>query len=161
NKWPFATYFLFICHPQTEMLVKPRTARWFLKFIQPDDGSNPTVPQTKMFITLEPSASSYALLRSQSYSLYESLAEYGVRDMVDVQSLIWVCEQISKHQTGRLSDKAQIELDVPSALSATPIRYAAVTPTAVFHEPPANYQTTPEPYPLDQVARDTGLPPDE
>lgn len=161
NKWPFATYFLFICHPQTEMLVKPRTARWFLKFIQPDDGSNPTVPQTKMFITLEPSASSYALLREQSYSLYESLAEYGVRDMVDVQSLIWVCEQISKHQTGRLSDKAQVELDVPSSLSASPVRYATVAPTAVFHEPPADYQTTPEPYPLDQVARDTGLPQDE
>ncbi|MAT98716.1 MAG: hypothetical protein CL608_16355 [Anaerolineaceae bacterium] len=157
NKWPFATYFLFTCHPQKEMLVKPRTARWFLKFIQPDDGSNPTFPQTKLFITLEPSASSYALLLEQANSLYESLADYGVRDMVDVQSLIWVCEQISKDQTGRLSYKGQIELDVPPS-TTSPIRYAPAVGTAVFHEPINDYQPPTEPYTLDQCAGDTGLP---
>ncbi|MBK7893912.1 MAG: AAA family ATPase [Anaerolineaceae bacterium] len=161
NKWPLPTYFLFICHPQTEMLVKPRTARWFLKFIQPDDESNPKIPQTKLFITLEPSASSYALLREQAKALFESLADYGVRNMVDVQSLIWVCEQISKHQTGRLDDKGQIELDVPPALASS-IRYAPTAMgTAVFQEPPPAYKTTPDPYPLDQCARDTGLPQDD
>ncbi|MEZ4590035.1 MAG: hypothetical protein R3D55_02655 [Chloroflexota bacterium] len=137
NKWPLPTYFLFICHPQSEILVKPRTARWFLKFIQPDDDSNPKIPQTKLFITLEPSASSYALLREQAKALYEALADYGVRDMVDVQSLIWVCEQISKHQTGRLDDKGQIELDVPPALTSSPIRYAACGyGNGRFPEPP-------------------------
>lgn len=156
NKWPLATYFLFICHPQKELLVKPRTARWFLKFIQPDDGSNPTIPQTRLFITLEPSASSYALLQQQANSLYESLAEYGVRDMVDVQSLIWVCEQISKDQTGRLDHKGQIELDVPPSLAATPIRYAPAMPTAVLQES-ANAAYN-QPYTLDQCASDTGLP---
>ncbi len=157
NKWPLPTYFLFICHPQKELLVKPRTARWFLKFVQPDDGSNPKIPQTKLFITLEPSASSYALLREQAYSLYESLADYGVRDMVDVQSLIWVCEQISKDQTGRLNYKGQIELDVPPS-TASPIRYAPAGPTAVLHDPTDDYQPSTEPYPLDQCASDTGLP---
>ncbi len=156
NKWPFATYFLFICHPQKELLVKPRTTRWFLKFIQPDDDSNPPVPQTKLFITVEPSGSSYTLILQQANSLYESLAEYGVRDMVDVQSLIWVCEQISKHQTGRLDERGQIELDVPPSLASSPIRYAPVGPTAVFHEPTAaDYH---QPYSLNQCAHETGLP---
>ncbi|MCA9942498.1 MAG: AAA family ATPase, partial [Anaerolineales bacterium] len=158
NKWPFPTYFLFLCHPKTELLVKPRTARWFLKFIQPDDDSNPPIPQTKLFITLEPSASSYALLLGQANSLYESLANYGVRDMVDVQSLIWVCEQISKDQTGRLDYKGQIELDVPPSKAASPIRYVPAVATAVLQEPPADYQTPTEPYTLDQCANDTGLP---
>lgn len=158
NKWPFATYFLFLCHPHKEILVKPRTARWFLKFIQPDDGSNPTVPQTKLFITLEPSASSYALLREQADSLCESLADYGVRDMVDVQSFIWVCEQISKDQTGRLNYKGQIELDVPPSQAAAPVRYAPAGPTAVFHEPSDDYQLPTELYTLNQCAQDTGLP---
>lgn len=154
NKWPFATYFLFLCHPQKEILVKPRTARWFLKFIQPDDESNPTIPQTKMLITLEPSASSYALLLQAAQSLYEFLADYGVRDMVDVQSLIWVCEQVSKHQTSRLSGKGQIELNVPPAQPATPIRYTPMLQTAVLRE-----NNTPAPYTLDQCASDTGLLP--
>ncbi|MCB8950227.1 MAG: AAA family ATPase [Ardenticatenaceae bacterium] len=161
NKWPLPTYFLFICHPKTEMLVKPRTGRWFLKFIQPDDESNPTVPQTKLFITLEPSASSYALLVNQAKSLYESLADYGVRDMVDVQSLIWVCEQISKHQTGRLDYKGQIELDVPPSVATSPVRYTPALNTAVFQEPSPDYQTPSEPYTLDQCASDTGLPSEE
>ena len=33
NKWSFPTYFLFICHPDSEMFVKPRTAQWLLKFM--------------------------------------------------------------------------------------------------------------------------------
>ncbi|WP_420627763.1 McrB family protein [Candidatus Leptofilum sp.] len=158
NKWPLPTYFLFICHPQTEMLVKPRTARWFLKFTQPDDESNPPIPQTKLFITLEPSVSSYALILQQANLLYEALRDYGVRDMVDVQSLIWVCEQISKHQTGRLTDKGQIELDVPKSLPTSPIRYAPAVETAVLHDPTPDYQTTTELYSLEQCADDTGLP---
>ena len=155
NKWPFATYYLFLCHPQSELLVKPRTARWFLKFIQPDDQTNSTIPQNKMLITREPSASSYAILHQHTNALYASLAEYGVRDMVDVQSFIWVCEQISKQQTGRLSRKGQVELDVPPTRSS-PIRYAPVLETAVLREPhPADYS---QPYSLEQCVNDTGLP---
>ena len=151
NKWPFATYFLFLCHPQKELLVKPRTARWFLKFIQPDDDTTSTVPQAEPSFTQEPSADSYGLLFEQAQLLYESLSEYGVRDMVDVQSFIWVSEQVSKQQTGRLSRKGQIELDVPPSQPTSPIRYAPVLETAVLHE-------SPHPYTLTQCADDTGLP---
>ncbi|VAW31358.1 putative restriction enzyme [hydrothermal vent metagenome] len=149
NKWPFATYFLFLCHRKKEMLVKPRTARWFLKFTQPDGES----PQNKTVISQEPSASSYALLLQETRSLYKSLADFGVRDMVDVQSFIWVCAQVSKHQTSRLSSKGQIELDVPPSQPATPIRYEPVLQTAVLRE-----SNTPTPYTLNQCASDTGLP---
>lgn len=153
NKWPFATYFLFLCHPQKEMLVKPRTVRWFLKFIQPEEKENPAPLQDSF--TTGPSAESYTLVQQQVNSLYESLAVYGVRDMVDVQSFIWVCEQVSSQQTGRLSRKGQVELGVPASRGATPIRYTPAGQTAVLRE--AN-QPPDEPYPLSQCASDTGLP---
>ena len=154
NKWPFPTYFLFLCHPQKELLVKPRTAGWFLKFSQPDDETDSTASQTSLPITQEPSGSSYELLLQQANLLYESLDEYGVRDMVDVQSFIWVCEQMSKQQTGRLNRRGQVELDVPPSKSS-PIHYAPVLETAVLHE---SNQIAEIPYTLAQCANDTGLP---
>jgi len=33
NKWTFPSYFLFICHPDAEMFVKPMTTKWFLEFM--------------------------------------------------------------------------------------------------------------------------------
>jgi hypothetical protein len=30
NKWTFPTYFLFLCHPATEVLVAPSRMQWFL-----------------------------------------------------------------------------------------------------------------------------------
>ena len=153
NKWPFPTYFLFLCHPQKEILVKPRTARWFLKFTQPEEEENQATARDSF--TTEPSAESYALVQQKANSLYESLAAYGVRDMVDVQSFIWVCEQVSSQQTGRLSRKGQVELGIPTSQGASPIRYTPTAPTAVLHE---TNQPLEESYSLSRCANDTGLP---
>ena len=130
NKWPFVTYYLFLCHPQNEIFVKPRTARWFLKFMWSDESHDDL--QTKVLISLNPSAGSYAAILAQSFILRKALAEYGARDMVDIQSFIWVCEQASMSQTGRLDARGQVELDVPSSLPDT------VTP----------YQTNEIPHPV-------------
>lgn len=76
NKWAFATYFLFIVHPQTEIFVKPRAAKWLLQFV---GQGNLYRPQTN--------AETYRFYRAVCHTLQE---EFAARDMVEVQSLIWV-----------------------------------------------------------------------
>ena len=80
NKWTFPTYFLFICHPESEMFVKPRTTKWFLEFFG-----------EKHRYTTKPTASAYFSIKEITQTLENELAEYGPRDMVDIQGLIWVC----------------------------------------------------------------------
>ena len=75
NKWTFPTYYLFLCHPTTDLFVKPRTARWFTKFMQDNGSTSPS--STKVLITLEPSSGSYhTLLRD-------------ARSVLDAMSAIW------------------------------------------------------------------------
>jgi 5-methylcytosine-specific restriction protein B len=80
NKWTFPTHFLFLCHPETEIFIKPSAVKTFLDFI--DQGS---------IFTSSPSAQSYSAIRQVASFLKEALQPYKPRDMVDIQSLIWVC----------------------------------------------------------------------
>ncbi len=102
NKWPFPTYFLFLCHPNREIFVKPRTAAWFLKFM---GQAQPVIAP--------PDADIYTALRQQAHTIKNDLTPYGVHDMVDVQSMIWVGYREAKARIGRLDPKSQVELDVP------------------------------------------------
>ena len=114
NKWPFPTYFLFLCHPDEEMFVKPHAAAWFLKFM-----GEPTA------VNAPPTAATYVAMRTHAHTIYNDLLPYGVHDMVDVQSMIWVGYREAKDRIGRLDPKGQIELDVPgkTTYEVTP-RYA-------------------------------------
>jgi len=148
NKWPLPTYFLFICNPENDLFIKPRTANWFLKFM----GSTQKiggVPQTAV----------YAELLRHAHWLREELLPYGVRDMVDVQSIIWVAARESKSQTGRLNAKGQIELDIPPS-APEPIHYTATTSSnAIIKEPQAEFITRQQPiYRLAECAAETYLP---
>jgi hypothetical protein len=159
NKWPFATYYLFLCHPETEMFVKPRTARWILKFIWAE--ANMPASMTKVLISMQPSAGSYGAILAQSHELREALAGFGARDMVDVQSFVWVCEQESTEMAGRLDTKGAVELNVPTAVTPIPINYAAISPTAVLQETAdSSYTTSHQPpapiYTLANCAAETG-----
>ncbi|KAA3658708.1 MAG: AAA family ATPase, partial [Chloroflexi bacterium] len=153
NKWPLPTYLLFICHPDREMFIKPRTAEWLLKFM----GS----PQR---IVSPPNGQTYADVKRISNSLYESLGEFGVRDMVDVQSFIWVCAREGKGVTGRLNAKGQVDLDIPPTtptkqthyeMSATPafIQESNTMDEYILQKHPA--------YSLDDCVNDTGIDADE
>jgi 5-methylcytosine-specific restriction enzyme B len=79
NKWTFPTFFLFVCHPDSDLFVKPMTITWYMQFVGLGDGLPP-----------KPSGAIYGLLVENARQLLETLASYGARDMVDVQSLIWV-----------------------------------------------------------------------
>ena len=85
NKWPLPTYLLFICHPQQEIFIKPRTMTWFLKFVG--------LPQS---ITSPPDGETYHTIQTLAHNLKSQLAPYQAQDMVDIQSFIWVCAREAK-----------------------------------------------------------------
>jgi len=94
NKWTFPTYFLFLTHPDTEMFVKPRTTKWFLQF----------VGGPKTFASV-PTPPTYATIKSLAQQLRDGLQEYGPRDMVDIQGLIWACARVTRGSSSDLVSK--------------------------------------------------------
>lgn len=86
SKWTFPTYFLFLCHPKDHILVKPIPIRWFLESIGTTDIWTPV-----------PTVASYTLIQQLAHDLQAALVDVGACDMVDVQSLIWVAHQESRH----------------------------------------------------------------
>jgi hypothetical protein len=84
NKWPFATLFSFIRHPQQSAFIKPSAIQGSAKAICWRIGYKP-----------EPNWKTYdAVLRFYSY-IRTSLLEEGMmpRDLIDVQSFIWSINQ--------------------------------------------------------------------
>ncbi|MFW6184711.1 MAG: McrB family protein, partial [Chloroflexota bacterium] len=159
NKWTFPTYFLFMTHPQEELFVKPQVARWLLKFL----GHGPRY-------TTYPSGDVYRLLRDQAHALRDQLAQYGPRDMIDIQSFLWICARESRARTGRLDVRGQVDLDIPPDLPPAP--YATTEHPAYVHDEatddydpnlqPSNLQpATHDRYPLPNLARDTGFAEDD
>jgi hypothetical protein len=99
NKWTLPTYFLFICHPDTEMFVKPRTTKWFLEFV----GGPPA-------FTSVPTPPTYVTVKQCAQLLKDGLQQFGPRDMVDIQSLIWVCAHVARGSAeGPLTDDRRKE----------------------------------------------------
>ena len=145
NKWPFPTYFLFLCHPDSEMFVKPRTASWFLKFMgQPHPVSG------------APDAPTYAAICKHAHSIKNDLLPYGVHDMVDVQSMIWVGYSEAKDRIGRLDSKGQIELGVPENSYEIASSDAMVAESDEEYEMENLERPLAEPFSLLQCAEETG-----
>ena len=105
NKWTFPTYFLFICHPDTEMFVKPDTTKWLLKFFEISDT-----------YTTKPTPLTYTVIQELTQRLKNELQEYGPRDMVDIQSFIWVCRPDKQDENEK---RYEIELAKPFSLIFT------------------------------------------
>jgi len=80
NKWTFPTYFLFLCNPHTEMFVKPRAMKRFLEFLGTDD----------VQFKGTPSSQAYSTIKQISLQLKEEMNEYGPKDMIDIQSAIYL-----------------------------------------------------------------------
>jgi MoxR-like ATPase len=101
DRWPFPTFFLFITHPETELFVQPQVARWLLQYAGLPGTYRPS-----------PSADVYKALRDRAVFLGDALQRYGPRDMVDIQSFLWVCARESRALAGQLDVEAQVELEV-------------------------------------------------
>jgi len=88
NKWTFPTYFLFICHPETEVFIKPDTIRRFVEYLG----------EPQLFFG-QPDPSVYNNIRQIANSLKSGLSQFGPKDMVDIQGMIWV---VSDEMRGRV-----------------------------------------------------------
>lgn len=80
NQWTFPTYFLFLCHPDSDLFLKPMVATSFLSLL----GSP---------LKIRGAADSrvYAQCLDIAEELKELLAPEGARDMIDIQSVLWIC----------------------------------------------------------------------
>lgn len=83
--WTFPTYFLFISDPDHNLLVKPSTIHSFLKFIGSGDLWS-TVPTTEGYQTILDTAAEVGA----------ALKEYGQADLIDVQSVMYVCADVER-----------------------------------------------------------------
>ncbi|MCA9928376.1 MAG: AAA family ATPase, partial [Anaerolineales bacterium] len=111
-----------------------------------------------------PNGETYTAVHHVASLLHEELRPFGVRDMVDVQSLIWVCAYEGKKRTGRLDAKGQVDLDIPPSVPQMNTHYEITAVPTLIHEPATWEETLPDehpPYSLDQCSRETGLSEDE
>jgi len=93
NKWTFPTYMLYMCFPQSEMFVKPTAMKRFLELMgRADIWSHAPTPEA------------YSSILQLATELKIALDEYGPRDMVDIQGLIWI---VSGAGTKRVLSKAK------------------------------------------------------
>lgn len=82
--WTFPTYFPFLLFPETEIFIEPSVMTWFVSEL--DD----TVP-----FSPEPNASIYSEFQVVFSALRNELQDFGARDMIDIQSLVWVAARVS------------------------------------------------------------------
>ena len=107
-RWPFATYLLFMTRPSAEVFIKPRVAKWFMQFMGFGEA-----------YVSELSADMYERYKKSWHGLKGELGSFGdypAKDMLDIQSLIWVAYAVSQKRVEGLDIKGQIELDRPTAL---------------------------------------------
>jgi 5-methylcytosine-specific restriction protein B len=81
KKWTFPTYFLFLCHPDADIFVKPEAIRRFMEY----------AGESKELLPSVFSNYQYEAIKTFAHQFKEVLQPYQPRDMVDVQSFIWVC----------------------------------------------------------------------
>ena len=79
SKWTFPTYFLFFTSPHTDVFVKPMAMQRVAKEVAAPWTTNKA-----------PTADEYARILEWCTQLRASLEEYGPRDMIDIQSFLWV-----------------------------------------------------------------------
>ncbi|MEM7333183.1 MAG: AAA family ATPase [Chloroflexota bacterium] len=142
NKWPFVTFLMYVVHPQTDLIIKSRSANWFLQFM----GINH--PLDKI-----PNGDAYERLQQLALDLLERLKGYGAVDMLDVQSAIWIGMRESKKSVGSLDHKSQVFLDIPPT---PPMNTLATAEPVLKENNTAGYQT-PSPYSLGTMIQETGL----
>ncbi len=86
GKWTFATYFLFLNDPQNCMFIKPESIKKALEISQYPAEYDST-----------PSAALYEQFLGFAAFLKSRLAEHKPRDMIDIQSFIWIMAPTGIH----------------------------------------------------------------
>lgn len=144
-RWPFATYLLFMTRPSADVFVKPRVAKWFMQFMGFGEA-----------YVSDLSAEMYERYKKSWHGLKGELGTFGdypSKDMLEIQSLIWVAYAVSQKRVEGLDVKGQIELDRPTALREPEPNYDVNQ--ALKYEPPV-VKLNPD-YSLEDCAAETGF----
>ncbi len=88
NKWTFPTYYLFLLFPEEELFVKPSIVTWFMNFV----GANKEY-------AAKPASPFYVWFKQVAGQLFILLQRFGAKDMIDIQSFIWVCASVTKDES--------------------------------------------------------------
>lgn len=88
NKWTFPTYYLFLLFPEKEIFVKPSVAKWFMNFVGADKE-----------YAAQPASPYYLWLKQVAKQLLMLLQPFGAKDMIDIQSFIWVCASVTRKES--------------------------------------------------------------
>jgi hypothetical protein len=83
NRWAFSTYLLFFSDPENDYFVKPTATRWFLELMGAKDLYSPS-----------PSGEAYISILGLVKQIRAELGQFGVRDMIDVQSFLFVAHSV-------------------------------------------------------------------
>jgi hypothetical protein len=87
NRWTFPTYFLFLFYPDTEIFIKPSVTKWLIQFAGLGN---------EIVLNSLPSGKTYSSIKELYNCLKVELHDYGPKDMIDIQSFIWVCADAAK-----------------------------------------------------------------
>ena len=83
NYWTFPTYFLYFCHPDAEIFVKPGVTKCFLNIV----GASSQWSRV-------PSGESYQAIKQVASDVLATFEAYGAHDMVDAQSILWTAARV-------------------------------------------------------------------
>jgi 5-methylcytosine-specific restriction protein B len=98
SKWAFPTYFLFLLHPDSEMFAKPTATSAVMGLLGFEES-----------YVGKPTLAKYELLRDTAHRLREALSQLGARNLIDVQSLLWVAYSVNRETL--VSDAKRTELE--------------------------------------------------
>jgi len=96
TKWAFPTYFLMLLHPETDFFAKPDVTKRFLELV----GAG-------FKLGTKAAGDLYARLLEVVESLKDDLAEFGPRDLIDIQGYVWA----AVWEYDKLIKKQPTELD--------------------------------------------------
>jgi len=88
QNWPFPTCYLWICNPDEEMFIRPQPYGLLAKHL--------SLPWS---FSGGLSAGTYAAVRAWSLELRDAMESYGAKDLVDIQSVMWVAGNALKNGT--------------------------------------------------------------
>lgn len=90
NKWVTPTYYLFLLNPDSDFIVKPTAVEWMLEFFEA-----PFSYESK------PDADLYAKILAFVGHLRDELSDYGVSNLLHVQSLVWAAFKMSSSEANQ------------------------------------------------------------
>lgn len=131
--WTFPTYYLYLCHPENDIFVKPDATHTFCRLIDPE------FPWSS-----KPTRSAYAAIKETARAVIQSFSGLGARDMIDAHSVIWTCGSVVKERLitqAKCNEFSTFFSEFLAEYAASPAgREYAAKPERVRATAQANYQ---------------------